>query len=59
MIQTPYNWLLNKCFYMVVVVSVVSRSGLRIEVCHRNQTKLVLYKLLLSLEEPFKVVKHK
>ena len=37
---------------MVALVSIVSRRGLRIEACHRNQpnkTMLVMYKLLLSL----------
>ena len=49
----PYDWL-NKhySFCMAAVVGIVSRRGLRIEVCHRNQpnkSKLALYKPLLCL----------
>ena len=52
MIWTPYDWLNNfySC-YMAAIVSIISRCGLRIKVCHRNQankTKLVPYKSLLS-----------
>ena len=39
-------------FYKTTVVSIVSRRSLRNEVCNRkepNKSKLVLYKLLLSL----------
>ena len=49
----PYDWL-NKyySFCMAAIVDIVSRCGLRIEVCRRNQTnksKLALYKPLLRL----------
>ena len=47
----PYDWL-NKFyrFYLVAVVSIISRCGLRIDVHCRNQcnkSKLALYKLLI------------
>ena len=41
-------------FYMAVVVRIASRCGLRFEVCHRNKTKLALYKLLLLLKSHLK-----
>ena len=48
MIWAPYDWL-NKfySFYAVAVVGMVSRCGLSIDVCHKNQPnkhKLALYK---------------
>ena len=50
-IWTPYDWL-NKfySFYLVAVVSIISRRGLRIDGHCRNQlnkSKLVMYKLLI------------
>ena len=53
MIWTPY-YRLNKGYslYMVAVVVIGGRHGLRIEVHHNNQfskSKLSLYKPLLSL----------
>ena len=49
----PYDWL-NKyySFCMAAIVGIVSRRGLRIEACHRNQpnkSKIALYKPLLRL----------
>ena len=49
----PYDWL-NKyySFCMTAIVGIVSRRGLTIEACRRNQankSKLVLYKPLLCL----------
>ena len=49
--MNPYDWL-NKFynFYMTAVV-IISKCGLRIEVCRINQpnkSKLVLYKPLLA-----------
>ena len=44
-------------FYTAIVGGIVSRCGLTVEVCHRNQpnkNKLVLYKPLLSLKQSFK-----
>ena len=38
---------------MAAIVGIISRHGLRIDVCHRNQpnkSKLVLPKLLIHLE---------
>ena len=57
-ICTPYDWL-NKgySFYMAAVIIIADGRGLRIEACHRNQlnkSKLSLYKLLFSLNIPFK-----
>ena len=57
-ILTPYDWL-NKGYslYMPTVVIIGDGRGLRIEACHRNQpnkSKLLLYKLLFSLNIPFK-----
>ena len=53
MIWILYDWL-NKLysFYMATVFGIISRYGFRIKACCRNQpnkTKLVLYKMLLSL----------
>ena len=42
---------------MAAVVNIVSRCGLRIDTCHRNQpniSKLLLYKPLLSLYQSLK-----
>ena len=39
--------------YMVAIVNIISKRGLRIEACHRNQpnmSKLLLYKLFLLLQ---------
>ena len=50
-----WPWFCN--FYMAAVVGIVSRCGLRIEVhCSNkpNKTKVVLYKLLLSLQTHLK-----
>ena len=52
MIWTPYDWL-NKfySFYLVAVVSIISRRGLRIDGHCRNQlnkSKLVMYKLRIN-----------
>ena len=49
----PYD-LLNKFynFYMIAIVSIISKCGLRIEADYRNQhntTKLVLYRLLFKI----------
>ena len=47
---------------MATAVGIISRRGLRIEVCFRNQpnmTNLALYKPLLLLLESFKGVVHK
>ena len=62
-IWTPYDWI-NKFYslYMAAVVGIVSRHGLSINAHGRNQpnkSKLVLYNLLLSLEESFNTVVHK
>ena len=53
MIWTPYDWL-NKyySFCVAAIVGIISRRGLRIEACRRNQpnkSKLELYKPLLHL----------
>ena len=58
MIWTPYDWL-NKfySFYMAAVVVIDDGRGLTVEACRINQpnkSKLLLYKLLLSLKIPFK-----
>ena len=38
MIWTPYNWLSKfYSFYMVAIIGIISRRGLTIEACHRNQ----------------------
>ena len=52
---------LNKfySFYMVAVVGILSRRGLSIDACCRNQlnnSKVLLYKLSLSLEQLHKIV---
>ena len=48
MTWTPYDWLNYKFYglYMAYVVSVISRCGLGIDGCHKNQpskSKLALY----------------
>ena len=47
---------------MAIIIGINSRHGLRIELNCRNQitkTKLVLYKLLLSLLESFDIMNKK
>ena len=51
MIWAPYDWL-NKIysFYVETVVGIISRHGLSIDVCYRNQSnksKVALYKPLI------------
>ena len=55
MICTPYNWS-NKGygFYMAAVVVISGGHGLRIEVCHSNQSKLSLYSHYFHFNVPFK-----
>ena len=61
---STYYWL-NKFYnfyYIAVIVSTVSRRGLRLETCHRNQpnkSKGALYKWLFSHKWLFKTVVHK
>ena len=53
LIWTAHDWLKKfNNFYIAAVVGVISRPGIRIETCNRNQpnkSKLTLCKLLLSL----------
>ena len=58
MIWTPHDWL-NKyySFCTAAIVDFVSRRGLKIGACHRNQpnkSKLALYKPLLRLHSHLK-----
>ena len=62
MICTPYDGL-NKLysFYKAAIVDIISCSGLRAKVHHRNQSnkwELALHILLLSLQQSFKTVVH-
>ena len=56
MIWNLYEWL-NKfySFYTAAIIGIISRTGISIDACHRNQTnksKLVL-KLLSLLKQVF------
>ena len=49
-IWTPHDWFNKFCrFYMAAIVSIISKWGLKIEACHRNQPN----KSMLALHKPW------
>ena len=49
MIWTPYDWL-NEFynFYMAALVGIISRYGLTIEACHRNQAGNIIINYIFT-----------
>ena len=60
MIWTPFDWVHKfYSFCMVAVVDIINRRGLRVDICHRNQSgksELAVYMPLLLLYQLFKTV---